>query len=223
MTSPKHFNLKKPAFTMIELIFVIIVLGILAALAMPRLERDLRQEAGDNILSAIRYTQHLALNDDKHDRAVSNWQRKLWQIRFSVANGVYSIWSDTNMQGNIDTVGTMEPALDPLTGKMLHSANAIQDANESPDIFLRDKYGITNIAFAGCANPPGTAQAAALSIAFDNFGRPFRGVSTANNMYNRYVVNNCTLTFTSAEFQTNLVIQINTETGYAFIVGQPNS
>jgi len=49
--------MKHSAFTMIELVLVIVVLGILAALAMPRLERDLRQEAKDNLLSAIRYTQ----------------------------------------------------------------------------------------------------------------------------------------------------------------------
>ena len=32
--------LKKSAFTMIELIMVIVVMGILAALALPRMERD---------------------------------------------------------------------------------------------------------------------------------------------------------------------------------------
>ena len=36
----KGTPVKKPAFTMIELVFVIVVLGILAALALPRLERD---------------------------------------------------------------------------------------------------------------------------------------------------------------------------------------
>lgn len=218
----KNFNLNKSAFTMLELVFVIVVLGILAALAMPRIERDFRQEAGDNILSAIRHTQHLALNDDKHNHLNSpDWQRALWQIRFSNANNTYSIWSDIDMEGNIDTVNPVEPALDPLTGQMLHSADAVQDPAESPDIFLGDNYGITNVVFNGCANPPNTAQSAALSIAFDNFGRPFRGISPAGvgvgatNDYDRYVVQNCTLTFTSDAFNPPLVIQINRETGYA--------
>ena len=63
----KNLHKQSKAFTMIELVFVIVVIGILAALALPRIERDLRQEAADNILAAIRYTQHLALNDNKTD------------------------------------------------------------------------------------------------------------------------------------------------------------
>lgn len=225
----KNFTFKNRfAFTMMELVFVIVVLGILAALALPRMERDLRQEAGDNILSAIRYTQHLAINDDKHSLTSPNWQRALWQIRFTT-NNRYSIWSDIDMAGDIDIVNPIEPAVDPLTGKNLHSPDAIQDANESPDIFLGLKYGINNIAITGCANPNGSVQSAALSIAFDNFGRPFRGISPsgagagATNNYDRYVISNCTLTFQSPSFSTDLVIQVNRETGYAFIVGQTGS
>ena len=77
-TQYKH----KKAFTMIELVFVIVVLGILAALALPRMDRDLRQEAKDNLLSDICYTQHLALTDNKTNPADPNWQSKLWKITF---------------------------------------------------------------------------------------------------------------------------------------------
>ena len=73
----------RQAFTMLELVIVITVLGILAALAIPRMQRDLRQEAADNLVSAIRYTQHLAMMDDKTDPGNSMWQRRYWHIRFS--------------------------------------------------------------------------------------------------------------------------------------------
>ena len=55
--------MKKRAFTMIELIFVIVVVGILAAMIMPRLERNGAKEAATQLLTHIRsvsYT-HLTL------------------------------------------------------------------------------------------------------------------------------------------------------------------
>ena len=62
-------NLKKPAFTMIELVFVIVILVILAAMDIPSFDRDLRQGAKDNILAAISLTQHIALIDNITDPA----------------------------------------------------------------------------------------------------------------------------------------------------------
>ena len=100
-------NLQKhtKAFTMLELVFVIVVLGILAALALPRMDRDLRQEAKDNILSAIRYTQHLALMDDKTNPTDANWQNKLWKITFSSSTdnlaNFYTVSSDSNGNGAV--------------------------------------------------------------------------------------------------------------------------
>ena len=210
------------AFTMIELVFVIVVLGILAALALPRMDRDLRQEAADNILSSIRYTQHLALNDDKTDPFVGDWQKSLWTIRFASDGDHYTIGSDTNRLGNINKT---EAAIDPINGKYMYNNTATPQNDESPNIFLNKKYGITTIAItAGCGNPAGTAIST-LHIAFDNLGRPFRGVSGATNNYDRYVTQDCNLTFSAANaFPGNpIVITISRETGYAYIVGEEDS
>ena len=125
----KNLDKQTKAFTMIELIFVIVVLGILAALALPRLDRDLRQEAKDNILSAIRYTQHLALNDNKTDPFDSTWQSKLWNISFS------------NVDYNITSNGI--PAVDPTNGKAL-------DSTGNPEVNLGKKYSVNSI--SGCGN-----------------------------------------------------------------------
>ncbi len=209
------------AFTMLELVFVIVVLGILAALALPRMDRDIRQEAADNIVSAIRYTQHLALNDDKTNPFINDWQKSLWTIRFSSDGDHYTIGSDMNREGNINKI---EAAIDPINGKYMYNNSANPQADESPNIFLNTKYGITNIAITGgCGNPAGTA-ASTLHIAFDNLGRPFRGVSGATNNYDRYVNQDCTLTFSAANtFPTEpIVVKISQETGYAYIVGQEN-
>ena len=220
MTNLKNLHKYRKAFTMIELVFVIVVIGILAALALPRIERDLRQEAADNVLSAIRYTQHLALNDDKTNPFINDWQKSLWTIRFSSDGDHYTIGSDIDREGNIDKI---ESAVDPLNGKYMYNKSANPQADESSNIFLNKKYGITSIAITGCGIATGTTTA--LHIAFDNLGRPFRGVSAATNNYDRYVNQDCNLTFSATNTFPDepIVINISRETGYAFVVGQPES
>jgi prepilin-type N-terminal cleavage/methylation domain-containing protein len=204
------------AFTFIELIFVIIVLGILAAFALPRLERDLRQEAADNILSAIRYTQHLALNDDKTNPFDANWQQTLWMIRFTGgANAYYTISSDTSKNG---AVSKDESAIDPANGRYMYNSSGAFSAignDESPNIFLGKHYGINSISTSGgCPTQ---------HIAFDNIGRPFNGLigSLSTNDYSQYMGSDCTVTFGFTDTSiTPLAITITKETGHAFIVGQ---
>ena len=79
----------KKAFTMIELVFVLVVIGILAAAIIPRMQTNPVQEAAIDLVSKIRYTQHLALIDDKYDTSDANWFKNRWQIVFT--NNTYSI------------------------------------------------------------------------------------------------------------------------------------
>jgi len=207
-----------PAFTMIELIMVIVVIGILAALAIPRLKRDIRQEAAINILSAIRYTQHLALNDDKTDPIDPNWQCKLWQIRFNNAadrNGIaYVVFSDQNCNSNASQA---ESAIDPANGKRMYNqtANTQIEANESPNIFIGKKYGINQVTLSG-----GCGQNNKMHIAFDHLGRPFSDVNGATNNYSGYMTSDCNITFQFEGGQQDLSIIVTKETGYAYIEGQ---
>ena len=209
--------MKHSAFTMIELVLVIVVLGILASLAMPRLDRDLRQEAADNILSAIRYTQHLALIDDKTDPSNNNWQQKLWMIRFTVSttntSSFYTVSSDTDKSG---TVNKIECAIDPINGKyMYNSSGAFVEigSDESPNIFIGKNYGIDSLTLnGGCSSQ---------HIAFDNLGRPFNGLKTTPsgtlgaNDYAQYMTRDCSMTFGFADTSIDdVVISISKETGY---------
>jgi len=211
----------KSAFSMLELAMVIVVLGIIASLALPRLDRDLRQEAADNILSAIRYTQHLALTDNRHKFDRTDWQKALWQIRFSTPNGewIYAVASNIDYGNNLDQ---NEAALDPSNGKYMHSSDEIKDNDESPNIFLTQKYGINTITFNDCH---GASNSTANHIAFDQLGRPHRGVTQgATNDYATYINNkNCQITFESPSFSSSFTIEIEQETGYAYIVGQAGS
>ncbi|MCF6244250.1 MAG: type II secretion system GspH family protein [Sulfurovum sp.] len=207
--------MKRPAFTMLELVFVIVVLGILASLAMPRIDRDLKQEAADNVLSAIRYTQHLALTDNKHKYNEKDWLKSLWQIRFENDSGfAYIIASNSDLDANLDED---EAALDPANGKLFYN----DGDHASPNVFIEKLYGIDTVTFNDCA---GTSASNAKHIAFDNLGRPHRGVFAATYDYKTYVKNkDCQITFSSDAFDSDFTIQINRETGYAFIVGQESS
>ncbi len=213
---------RNDAFTMLELVMVIVVLGILAALALPRLERDIRQEAGDNLLSAIRYTQHLALMDNKTNPSDDEWQRRFWHIRFEKYNGsdpkwFYAISSSQDGDGNIDD---NEVAIDPANGKKMNNTNSATGigVNDSPSVFVGENYGVDSVVFSG-----GCAAASAQHIAFDHLGRPHVGIYGAKNDYRTYMSSDCTITFGFSDSSTNdIAIRVEKETGYASIVGQPN-
>lgn len=213
---------EKKAFTMIELIMVIIVLGILAAVALPRLGRDLRQSAADNVLSAIRYTQHLALTDNKENPAKGNWQKTLWQIRFEHPTGgwIYKVGANNNGGTNINK---NEAAIDPANGKLLFSSDGVMDSDESPNIFLERNFAITDVTFNDCKNGRDKTldTNTSMHIAFDYLGRPHRGVTKGGSNDSSTVVTNkdCLITF-DVQDSSSFAIQVDRETGYAHIVDQ---
>ena len=213
---------------MIELVFAIVVLGILAAMALPRLERDTRQEAGDNVLSAIRYTQHLALMDNKIDNnnpaGAKNWHRAFWQIRFANNGGEwqYIIASNNNYDANLNKA--TEAALDPVNGKYIYASNANPATDESPNNFLTQKYGVKTVDFTACTGRTGSAAggpgAGVRHIAFDYLGRLHRGVFGATNNMSTLMHADCTIKFVFQDGSDDLFILIRKDTGYANIVDQ---
>lgn len=210
---------------MIELVFVIVVIGILAVLAIPRLERDVRQEAADNVLSAIRYTQYLALIDDQQSFQYPKWQQRFWRIYFGTCAGkaFYAIGSDANMESSSNArVDINESIVDPANGKYMwaHDGTSCQGSHSltdlSPNIFIGKKYGVANVnASGGCSNK---------YIGFDHVGRPYNSnfpISITPD-YNGTMTSDCNLTFTLQNADDFSII-IKPETGYAYIEGQPDS
>jgi len=218
------FKLKNTAFTMIELIFVIVVLGILATLALSRIDRDIRQEAADNILSDIRYTQHLALMSSKHKFDEPKWQRAFWRIGFEYCSGSTDFYEyigsdSSNYGGGIDDI---EASIDPANGKkMIWSGAACpegKDKNTSNRIFITYKYGINTITYnGGCSN--------AQYIGFDHLGRPHQGFTGSTIPdYSSLMIDNCNITFSFNDSSLNpFSIIINKETGYTYIDNQEDS
>ena len=182
----------KKAFTLLELVFVIVVVGILAALIIPRTKTNPVQESAVDLLSKIRYTQHLALVDDQYDSANAAWYKNRWQIRFN--GNAYSIVSDNNTNF----------AKDPSN----------VDANLT-NIDLNAKYNVT-ISVTGTECGVGADPHI---LSFDYLGRPFAGdPNGATGPYSGVSLvqsNDCNITVSDGT--ESATINIAPETGYAKI------
>jgi prepilin-type N-terminal cleavage/methylation domain-containing protein len=133
--------MKRLAFTLLELVFVIIIIGIMSVLALPNFQSNSLSQVTEQLASHIRYAQHLAMTDDKFDPNNANWWKRRWQIKLT--NGKYTIYSDTSENGAYDNG---EAAIDPSTGEALANINLV------------DKFHITNtptqtIAFDNMGRP----------------------------------------------------------------------
>lgn len=222
----KNIIKMKKGFTMIEVIFVMIVIGLLATMALPQINRDLRQESADTILTNIRYTQSIALSDNKHQMDNPKWEQSYWRINFKSCSdgGQYlEIGTDMDYSGSeTASFSVNNAAKNPLDGKPMtwttQSACKKGGNNDVSDsIFLTSKYQVASVsASGGCQSP---------SIAFDYLGRPHTGAGFTNSqesVYGGYMKNVCILTFTMND-ETSFQIEIMPETGYATIINQENS
>jgi len=215
--------LKRSAFTIIELIFVIVVLGILASLAMERVDRDLKQEASETILSHIRLAQQLALRDNKH-RIDNNplWQRAYWRFEYGKCKNTTNLDGTAQYYYRVGSATTLdmgfnknESAINPVDGKYLYTINSCDDLkkDESPTILISKKFGINKIEkYGGCNKVQ--------HIAFDYLGRPHHQIGSYGSAnFSKIMVNDCRLKFKMATGDSFTII-IEAETGHAYIVGE---
>lgn len=224
----------KKAFTMIELVFVIVIVGILSYFAASGFQRNPLREAADQVVSHIRYTQHLAMQDDRFDTNDANWFQGRWQIRFfqnlqftAVLPPVkdypnewaYSIYSDNPNYTHLPNL--TELARNPLNQNQYLSGgynNTLHVENEQSmkEMRLKTKYGIQNITFGG------GCRAGISHIQFDEIGRPYNSYITGTNpageinvAFPRLIINRCSITLFDGT--SNIVILIEPETGYTHI------
>lgn len=224
----------KKSFTLLELVVVIVVVGIIAIVAIPRFQRDNLQEVGDQILSHIRYTQQLAMMDNKFDPNDTMWYKKRWMIEFSENEFAgkckfkgkeenclaYQIYCDNTLSGNLNS--PKEVAKDPKNPNLFLSAgwsgNSSNIKNKfSKNLNIQKTFGIGNVEFSkGCSKNKNK------TIAFDEIGRPMRKVSTLNNKgaknsTDRLLKEPCVITL-SDDSDENISIAVCNESGYAFIL-----
>jgi len=234
----------KKAFTILELVFVITVIGILSVVVAPRFGTTNLKDAATQVVSHIRYTQHLAMSNDKYDpldvASNNSWFERRWRIAFSKSvntknHYAYTIFDDrlSNASGNPDR---NEVAVNPvdknkkLTGgdagaTMIHTGDP--DATDEMNIGL--EYGILDVSFSPNCRTASNSK----TITFDHLGRPIRGatssMSTAydssttetNNLISqRCQINLCTASSCATASSDEMIsIIIEPETGYTCVLG----
>lgn len=228
----------RKAFTLIELIFVIVLIGIMAAIATSRMQTNNLSEARDQVMNHMRYAQHLALTTDfflgdtslseksgiAMKKDTTQWFKRWWQIQFhTLTNSLpYSIYSDhaTNSAGyNFadDPEDKDLIAKDPLTGLFIvkggNNSGDVKDELRLQDVDLKEKYGITKIKVK-CPNltkPNGTSA----HVKFDALGRPHCTKSDASASFNPFThLVNSEVNITLSTDDESLSICVEPETGY---------
>ncbi|MDL0089264.1 pilus assembly FimT family protein [Campylobacter gastrosuis] len=218
----------KRAFSLVELVFVVVVITILATIAMPKQNRDPLREAADQIISHIRYTQHLAMQDSKFKVdcsgkscvPVPDWFKDYWRlmIHYDTKGGVkiwrYTVYQDTSHSGNPNS--TQQVAPDPADPtKILTSGFAKQawTKNMNKRLNLTNTFGVSAINFSGCGGQ---------TIAFDSLGRPYSALHNATRPYEKLLKQNCKITLTGSN-GNQIGILIFAETGYACVINDLNA
>lgn len=224
----------KKAFTMLELVFVIAIVGILSVMIAPNFQGNNLRQAADQVVSHIRYTQHLAMMDNKFEPSEATWFLGRWQIRFfedltfttvlPPANSyssiwAYSIYSDSTGYTGLPNISEM--AIDPLNPEAYLSGGYnntlhVEDKKTNKNMRLGEEYGVTSIAFSG------GCRSNVKYISFDHLGRPFNSFP-ANTPYeigspgwHKLLTSKCNITL--ADGNDIITITIEPETGYVHIL-----
>ena len=222
--------MKKSAFTMLELVFVIVVIGILSAVFIPKFGQNKLSEAANQLIAHIRYTQHLAMIDDQYNANDASWYEKRWQIVFGTSaytggNLAYTIFSDISLTGQADI---NEIAKNPLDKSKLLSGGYsgtlyTSDSQATSQLNLGQKYGIVDFHLTG-----GSTGSSAYRVVFDHLGRPYRAdISTTTSPQNRLATSkiyiklcrsNCIGSNSTINSTEEAVIVIEPETGYVHLL-----
>jgi len=226
----------KKSFTLIELVIVIVTMGILSTTIIPKIQNNSLNEAAIQLLNHIKYTQHLALVNDKYDVHHKNWFKKRWQIVFitsKAANGgpSYTIFADTSGSSTGDA-NEIEIALNPLNNNQRltggHSGDINLDINSPSFVGMKNlnlklAYGITDLKLSNSCKVYGSKR-----IYFDYLGRPIKGkLGKASNGGNKksyektnLITQKCKITLIRKNAKISLIIA--PETGYICIKNKIN-
>ncbi len=220
--------MKRPSFTLLELIVVIILIAILSFSINISIPNDKLQLASDTLNRYVHYTNSLALKNDKYLPIPNNsseedkskyWFRRFYQLKIAVKNNYYyaAVYSDEDLDNYIDV---NEIAKDPLTNKYIDGSHYFPTADKDSNL---STFGITHIKYKYKNISSDVVSGKPLRIYFSNNGEVFicqNGVlscsSSEINMYKNLnlVTSNIEINLTKNSQSKIIVI---TPTGYSYI------
>jgi prepilin-type N-terminal cleavage/methylation domain-containing protein len=189
------------AFTLIELLIVIIIIGIIVSTISFNFTPNQLHLAADQLIKDIRYTQSLALKDDKYQpfpvennateyNRTKYWFKQWWHLKITDAGNelIYYIFTDsprntstTNFDEKTVTKSQYEIELAKnANGKYLIGASKEETGNSNypsqneidEQLNLTKKYGIKKIEFDGFTSSS-SVYGPRIDILFDNCGNVF--------------------------------------------------
>ncbi len=136
----------KKSFSLIEVIFIISLLGIIATYGLPKNNISKIKLAKNQLLLHLKYTRYIAMLDNKYDLEKALWYKQRWNMKFlncqeSIGGIYYAIYSDEDMNGQISKEETLQ---DPLTNEYIYSYQCTKDSlyDKSKFVLLSETYGV---------------------------------------------------------------------------------
>lgn len=185
----------RKAFTMIEMVFVVVMLGVMAAVSVMYIPQTKLQQAADHMIHNIKYAKSLAQTDDrffamkddnvKSDTQVKHWKAGMWQVQFhlggNTAKHSYSIYADTARDANTTNFDGKPMsgdliAKDPQNKACLsgYSENNLPTEcknNIAKEVRLQETYDV----IIEVEPPSDCKETNTARIYFDNKGMPYCG------------------------------------------------
>ena len=137
----------KKAFSLLEMVLVVVLIGLLYVLFIPKKQINKLEEATNRISMYLSYARYQAFIDDKYSNE-DLWHKKRWTMKFFRCDkdegGIYFvIYSDTNMTGHPNQKESLK---DSLTNRYIYSTNSCQEKNDnSKYVLLTKNYDIKTV------------------------------------------------------------------------------
>jgi len=213
------------AFTLMELIFVLVVIGILTVYIVPQTRQNNLELAARQLIGDLRYTQQLSMRGDTYNKD-NVWYQDRWRVKFYKGSRAdnelsYTICNEEDSRTNIKVDSI---AKNPQNHNQLMTGGHTSSDTEKNKIDIRKKefIGMKRLNIGKTYNIKKYKLSGGCRysrISFDYLGRPLQ--NDPNKLTHPYKKNDdfvlisspCNIKLTSKN-NKSITIVIEPETGY---------